>query len=650
MLRTVFLITILAGALAHADPLQKDTPETAPGGGTLTAPAEWTVTADKQKMVLAAPEGDLHFAAVDAGAAKDIRAALAAAWAAYRPGEKHALKLTAPKAAKDGWDQEAVAVYETSPEEHLFIQAALFRTGTQWRVLLIDGSESTVEKRAAQSLLIAQSFRPAGYRKESFAGRTPRTIGPQQLGALRIFLAESMRKLRIPGIGYGIIQNGRVVYEGGIGVRRMGQPEKIDAHTRFMIASNTKGLTTLMLARLVDQHKLGWDQHVTDVYPAFRLGSADVTKQVLIRHLICACTGLPRRDFEWLFDTRADTPASDTFKQLAETVPTSRFGEVFQYNNLMASAAGYVGGHILFPDAELGAAYDRAMQAQVFGPLGMGETTFDYGLALSGDHASPHGDTIDGQQVPIGMEVNDTILPFRPAGAAWSTVHDMLRYVQEELTPGRTPEGRQIVSEANVLARRHPNVPLGEEGSYGMGLMNDGRWGLHVVHHGGDLAGFHSDWYAITEAGVGAVILTNGDNGPVLRGPFERRLLEILYDGHPEAAATVAASATQIDAEIAKERPHLQVPPDPKAVAGLAARYTNAGLGTISVSRQGDRVFFATASWKTEVASRRNDDGTMSFVAIDPQVQGIPAVVTTVGGKRGLVVRDGQHKYIFVES
>ena len=87
-----------------------------------------------------------------------------------------------------------------------------------------------------------------------------------------------------------------------------------------------------------------------------------------------------------------------TFVQLAATQPTSGFGEVFQYNNLMA-----VGRRLhrrpssSIPDLELGAAYDAAMQEQIFAPLGMRDTTFDMATALAGDHASPHGDDLDGK-------------------------------------------------------------------------------------------------------------------------------------------------------------------------------------------------------------------------------------------------------------
>ena len=44
-----------------------------------------------------------------------------------------------------------------------------------------------------------------------------------------------------------------------------------------MIASNTKAMTTLLLARLVDEGKLGWDTPVTSLLPSFKLGDAATT-------------------------------------------------------------------------------------------------------------------------------------------------------------------------------------------------------------------------------------------------------------------------------------------------------------------------------------------------------------------------------------
>ena len=127
-----------------------------------------------------------------------------------------------------------------------------------------------------------------------------------------------MSALKIPGVAFALVDHGKVVFEGGFGERELGRGQPVDAHTRFMIASNTKGLTTLLLARLVDEGKLSWDEPVTDAYPDFRLGSPETTNRVQIKHLVCACTGLPRNDREWIFNTPRGTPPSATFAKLAQ--------------------------------------------------------------------------------------------------------------------------------------------------------------------------------------------------------------------------------------------------------------------------------------------------------------------------------------------
>src|ERR1041384_2544494 len=120
-------------------------------------------------------------------------------------------------------------------------------------------------------------------------------------------------------------------------------------------------------------------------------------------------------------------------------MPTSKFGELFQYSNLMAAAGGFTGGHAMYPKLELGAAYDKAMQTLVFDPLGMKSTTFDYARALRGNSARPHAPTIDGKPSVAAMNLNYSIIPVRPAGAGWSSVNDMLKYVAMELAEGSLP-------------------------------------------------------------------------------------------------------------------------------------------------------------------------------------------------------------------
>jgi CubicO group peptidase (beta-lactamase class C family) len=351
---------------------------------------------------------------------------------------------------------------------------------------------------------------------------------------------------------------------------------------------------------------------------------------------------------EWLFQFAGVTPEG-ALATLATVQPTSRFGEMFQYSNLLAGAAGFVGGHVLFPTLELGAAYDKAMQTQVFDPLGMSSTTFDYGRALAGNHATAHAPDIDGKAARAVFELDYSVIPLRPAGAGWSSVNDMLKYVAMELAEGTLPSGQRYIGRAPLLARRKAKVPIGKDGTYGMGLMVDRTYGVPVVHHGGDMVGFHSDMMWLPEHKVGAVILTNSDPGWLIRGGFRRKLLEALFDGRPEADADLAASAKAFFEQMAADRKLLAVPAPAGDTGKLAARYGSTALGEIAVGHLGAATVFDFGEWKSEVASRHNPDGSVSFLTTSPGVGGFEFVVGS-GAKRTLVLRDAQHEYVFDEK
>jgi CubicO group peptidase (beta-lactamase class C family) len=638
----------VAAAPTAPERLTADAPRSTSGGTTFTAPTGWSLSTRSSLTLLDPPEPDSHLALVDVPGA-DATAAVKAAWAAYRPEAKRPVKLVTPRPARNGWDERQVFDYETSPNERAVVQAVAQRKGQSWTVAILDGTEPTFEKRAAATRLVLQSLRPKGYERESFAGRKAHPLDAERIAQMKAFVEQSMRQLGVPGVGLAFIDGGKILDEGGLGVRELGKPEPVDANTLFLAASNTKGMTTLLLARLVDEKKLRWDEPVVKVYPKFKLGDPEVTPQVLVKHLICACTGLPRQDLEFVFEFGAATPAS-SFALLGTMKPTSKFGEVFQYSNLMASVAGYIGGHLYYPRAELGAAYDRAMHDKIFAPLGMRSTTFDMRRALKANHASPHGEDADGTVKVADFDPNYCIVPYRPAGGVWTSAHDFIRYAQLELERGKLPDGRRLVSEENLLARRTTQVPIGEDQVYGMGMMVDTTWGVPVVHHGGDLFGHHSDFFVLPDHGVAAVLLTNGDIGYLMRRAFMRRLLEVLFDGRPEGVDDVTAAAARHKAERAKIRERLVIPPDPTELDKLAVVYRNPSLGRLRVVRRSDATVFHFGEWGSAVASRKNDDGTVSVITIGPTEQDFEFVAGNREGKRILTIRDGQHEYVFVES
>jgi len=144
--------------------------------------------------------------------------------------------------------------------------------------------------------------------RESFAGKKAHALDPARIAELGRFIEQGEKETGVPGVALGLVQDGRVIFADGFGVKELGGTEKPNGDTLFMVASNTKAMTTLLLARLVDEHRFTWDTPVTSLFPAFKLGDADTTRSVLVKHLICACTGMPRQDMEWFFEYGKMTP------------------------------------------------------------------------------------------------------------------------------------------------------------------------------------------------------------------------------------------------------------------------------------------------------------------------------------------------------
>jgi CubicO group peptidase (beta-lactamase class C family) len=650
---TLFAILVafhlgLAGAgWAAPERIAADAPKTTVAGNTFVAPAGWSIVVRGAATILEAPEGGSFIALVDVPVkdAATADAAVAAAWAAYGTNAKWPLKVTTPIADRDGWTERKGYSYQTSPNEKRDVGADVRRANDVWTVVIYDVAQDIGEKRGAQVGLIYGKLLPKGRSRESFAGKKAHELDAARLGQLRKFIDTSMQLTGVPGVSVGIYQNGRVVMAEGFGVKELGKPAKVDADTRFMIASNTKAMTTLMLAKLVDAKKLAWDEQAVKALPTFKLGDASVTSQVLIKHLICACTGMPRQDLEWLLEFERNTPEG-AMTTLGTMQPTSKFGELFQYSNPMAAAAGYIGGHVAYPKLELGAAYDGAMQSLVFDPLGMAATTQDFAKAQKGNFATAHAPDIDGKPALAEARTNLSVVAVRPAGGAWSTVNDVMKYVVMELNEGKLPNGARYISKESLLARRAPQVVVGTDVTYGMGLFVNTQYGTPVVHHGGDMIGFHSDMMWLPEHGVGAVVLTNGDPGWLVRTVFRRKLLEVLFDGNPEADGQItAASKTYFD-ELAAERKLLTVPADPTQVAKLAPGYTNPAVGGVVVRQKGAATVFDFGEWSSEVATRKNPDGTTSFLTTVPGFSGLEFVA----GDKTLTLRDAQHEYVLTAT
>src|SRR5262245_34704913 len=72
------------------------------------------------------------------------------------------------------------------------------------------------------------------------------------------WVARAMRTFSVPGLALAIVKDDAVVVATGYGVRKLGEPAKVDGQTLFGIASNTKAFTATALGLLVEERKIEW--------------------------------------------------------------------------------------------------------------------------------------------------------------------------------------------------------------------------------------------------------------------------------------------------------------------------------------------------------------------------------------------------------
>jgi hypothetical protein len=95
----------------------------------------------------------------------------------------------------------------------------------------------------------------------------------------------------------------------------------------------------------------------------------------------------------------------------------------------------------------------------------------------------------------------------------------------------------------------------------------------------------------------------------------------------------------------------MHVPADPAVAARLAAHYSNETLGAITITRDDGNVVLHDGYLQSPMASRRNDDGSISIISTAPNLQGLfDFVIGERDHKRTLTLRDAQHEYVFVEQ
>ena len=621
----------------------QDRTVTTASGATFSVEKGWIVSKYDDRIVVQEPARELTVTLLE-NTQDSAENAVLTAWKKIQPDFAHKVQDRVTAIAKDGWDELVQFSYATSTQENLFLMAIAQRVDKTWYVFLINGTPGALSRRGAGFGLILSSFKAQGIKKESFAGKRAHILDAEKLQTLLNFVENARIQYDIPGAAIGIVQNSKIICAKGFGIRQLGTHDKVTPDTLFMIGSTTKSLTTFMMAKLVDEGKFTWDTPVTTVMPTFKLVDKELTKKLSMKQLVSANMGMPRQDIEFCFNYDTATPET-RMQEMRGMKPTTNPGETFQYSNMMVAAGGYSAGHAAYPDLELGQAYDKAMQSRVFDPLHMNSTTCDFSGPYT--YATSHGRTIEDIFVPIAPET--WIQSARPAGALWSNVHDMAQYLIVELNKGINAENKRVISEANLLKRREPQIKITDTVSYGLGLAIQDDCGVLSISHGGNTLGFTSDLFFLPEQNVGLTLLTNTRGSNMFAMAVKRKFMELLFDGKDQAQAMISLDIEQQKSIVKNMLSNIDLHPDATWLQKFVGAYAHPTLGRIDIRKVGDIFELDARVWKSALGQQKEADGTLKLITIDAPFAGLDLVPKEdeKGIVTQLILTGSQHKYIF---
>lgn len=137
------------------------------------------------------------------------------------------------------------------------------------------------------------------------------------------FAGQLLKKTGVPGMAVAVVHKGQVVHLKGYDVREVGQAAPIDADTVFQLASVSKPLAATVLAALVGERVIDWDDRVIDHDPGFRLLDPWVTRELTLRDLLCHRSGLADHAGDLLEDVGFDR--AEVLHRLRFYKPASSF-------------------------------------------------------------------------------------------------------------------------------------------------------------------------------------------------------------------------------------------------------------------------------------------------------------------------------------
>ena len=317
---------------------------------------------------------------------------------------------------------------------------------------------------------------------------------------LAAILAEVRKARYFPGAVAMVSRRGVPLASAAIGVRRDGGNEAVTLDDRFHVGSVTKPMNATMIATLVDEGVLRWEDTLPDLFPDWPIHRdlRRVTLAQLLSHRAGFATFGEDADFDQAPKLFGDERAQRTqFAQwLLARKPEVEPGTKFHYSNAGIAVAAAAA------ERAANKPWEQLMRERVFTPLGMKSAGF--GWPAYDDPHQPWGHRLDGTKLyphdPRGPYQIGAVI--QPAGNVHVSVKDLMLFLDDH---ARGLAGKGGLLKSSTYARMHALEPEGS--ALGWGVRK--RDGFTTSSHSGSAETFYAIVMLSHEDGLEIAILCN---------------------------------------------------------------------------------------------------------------------------------------------
>ncbi len=416
-------------------------------------------------------------------------------------------------------------------------------------------------------------------------------VTPEQVQAalprLERFTEEALQKTGVPGLAIAVVYQDEVVYLKGFGVREAGKSERVTENTVFQLASMSKPVGSTVIAALVDDGVVAWDDRIVDLNPEFQMFDPWVTNHVTVRDLYAHRSGLPSdagNDLEGLGYER-----DEILRRLRFLEPGGDFRASYAYSNF-----GMTAGAVAAAKAA-GKTWEEVSEEQVYGPLGMSSTSSRYEDFVAQENRAHLHILVGGEWTPKLIRDADAQ---SPAGGVSSSARDLAQWVRLQLGNG-TFGGEQVISEDALAQTHQPNILSGthpitaNSTFYGLGwtVGYDDAGRLRLGHAGAFSVGARTVVNLIPSEDLGIVVLSNAFPTGVPEAIADT-FFDLVHEGEPtrDWLATWNKLFDQLAAGFTSGAAQYAQPPATPSTAlpnaSYVGTYTNDYVGDIEVANE----------------------------------------------------------------